>query len=78
MHSKGKVSMYKPGTRPGGAGVAAALAEKDNKDKSTDEDDFVQTNKKWWYLYSKFRFNIALIDANIIVFKFYYIIKQID
>jgi hypothetical protein len=38
--------MYKPGTRPGGGGVAAALAEKDNKDKSTDEDDFVQTNKK--------------------------------
>lgn len=40
MHSKSKVSMYKPGSRPG------SLAETSSKEKSTDvdsEEDFVQT-----------------------------------
>jgi len=47
MHSKGKVSMYKPGTRPNGEGkVAAAQVDKESKEKSTDDDDFVLTKAK--------------------------------
>lgn len=47
MHSKGKVTMYKPGNRPTKEGeVSVAQVEKDTKDKTTDDDDFVQTNKK--------------------------------
>jgi len=46
MHSKGKVSMYKPGGRPVDGKISVAQEEKDTKDKTTDEDDFVQTNKK--------------------------------
>jgi len=47
MHSKGKVSMYKPGSRPTEEGkVSAAQQEKDTKEKSTDDEDFVLTNAK--------------------------------
>ena len=42
MHSKGKVSMYKPGSRPADDGKIAA-AQKETTDKSTDDEDFVQT-----------------------------------
>ena len=48
MHSKGKVSMYKPGSRPTEDGkVAAAQTEKDTKEKSTDDEDFVLTKAKY-------------------------------
>ena len=42
MHSKGKVSMYKPGSRPTEEGKVS-VAQKEKDDKSTDDDDFVQT-----------------------------------
>ena len=44
MHSKGKVSMYKPGSRPAEDGKVS-VAQKETTDKSTDDDDFVQTKK---------------------------------
>ena len=44
MHSKGKVSMYKPGGRPSEDGkVSAAQTDKETKEKSADDDDFVLT-----------------------------------
>ena len=47
MHSKGKVSMYKPGSRPSEEGkVSAAQTEKDTKEKSAEEEDFVLTKAK--------------------------------
>ena len=47
MHSKGKVSMYKPGSRPAEDGkVSAAQQDKDSKEKSTDDEDFVLTKAK--------------------------------
>jgi len=48
MHSKGKVSMYKPGTRPTEDGkISVVQVEKDAKDKSADdEDEFLQTKSK--------------------------------
>ena len=47
MHSKGKVSMYKPGSRPSEDGkVSAAQTEKESKDKSTEDEDFVLTKAK--------------------------------
>lgn len=41
MHSKGKVSMYKPGTRPQDDGKISAVQVDKEKDKSADDDDFV-------------------------------------
>jgi len=48
MHSKGKVSMYKPGGRPTEEGkVSAAQQDKETKEtKSTEDDDFVLTKAK--------------------------------
>jgi hypothetical protein len=42
MHSKGKVSMYKPGGRPDSLGKIAVV-QKEDKESKTDDDDFVQT-----------------------------------
>jgi hypothetical protein len=46
MHSKGKVSMYKPGSRPAEDGKVSAAQKEDSKDKSTDDEDFVLTKAK--------------------------------
>ena len=46
MHSKGKVSMYKPGSRPSEEGKVSAAQKEDSKDKSTDDDDFLLTKAK--------------------------------
>jgi len=43
MHSKGKVSMYKPGTRPEELNGKIAVVQKEDKEAKTDDDDFVQT-----------------------------------
>jgi len=44
MHSKGKVSMYKPGGRPAENGALSAVqVDTDKKEKNDDEDEFVQT-----------------------------------
>lgn len=40
MHSKGKVTMYKPGSRPTDESGKISTAQVD-KDKSSDDDDFV-------------------------------------
>ena len=42
MHSKNKVSMYKPGTRPSNLAEMPIVATKPKTD-ADDEDDFVQT-----------------------------------
>jgi len=42
MHSKNKVSMYKPGSRPGSLAELPIVAPKQKTD-ADDEDDFVQT-----------------------------------
>jgi hypothetical protein len=42
MHSKGKVSMYKPGSRPEESGKIAVV-QKEEKESKTDDDDFIQT-----------------------------------
>jgi hypothetical protein len=42
MHSKGKVSMYKPGTRPvDNSKQSAAQVDSDKKEKTEDDDDFI-------------------------------------
>ena len=42
MHSKNKVSMYKPGSRPGSLAEVTSVAPTKKSD-ADDEDDFVQT-----------------------------------
>lgn len=46
MHSKGKVSMYKPGSRPDENGKVSVAQKDDNKEKSTEDEDFLQTKSK--------------------------------
>jgi len=43
MHSKNKVSMYKPGNRPGGLAEMPQSVVQKTKADADDEDDFVQT-----------------------------------
>jgi len=43
MHSKGKVSMYKPGERPANLVTSQVSVEGDT---STEESDYIQTSTK--------------------------------
>ena len=41
MHSKGKVSMYKPGSRPAEDNKQSAAQVDKDKKETTDDDDFL-------------------------------------
>ena len=78
MHSKGKVSMYKPGGRPTDDGKIAVVQTEKSEKTTIDDDDFVQT-KKLWSNRATIRFNMpSIFDWNYSTYLSYYKIKNFD